>query len=58
MSKKPDEKRYEVILQEDENGDLLLPIPQVLLDHLGLKEGDDVEFTVVDGEIFIKKHFT
>lgn len=37
--------RYEVITQEDpETGDLLLPIPQVLLDQLGWKEGDDIDF--------------
>ena len=37
--------RYEVILQEDkETGDLLMPIPQALLDQLGWKEGTDVEF--------------
>ena len=37
--------RYEVITQEDpESGDLLLPIPQVLLDQLGWKEGDEIDF--------------
>jgi len=49
--------RYEVIVQEDnDTGDLLLPIPQNLLDSLGLKEGDDIEFEVsADGVIFIRK---
>ena len=49
--------RYEVITQEDpETGDLIIPIPQQVLDQLGLKEGDDVEFEVGDnGTIFVKK---
>lgn len=49
--------RYEVITQEDPiTGDLILPIPQPVLDGLGLKEGDDVEFEVgKDGTIYIKK---
>ena len=57
MPKKSDEKRYEVILQEDENGDLLVSIPQVLLDQLGLKEGDDVEFYVENNTVIVKKHY-
>ena len=48
--------RYEVITQEDENGDLIVPIPQQLLDKLGWKEGDDINFGVDDfGRIFMKK---
>mgnify|MGYP000069619683 CR=1 FL=1 len=51
--------RYEVITQEDpETGDLLVPIPQSVLDNLGWKEGDDVEFSTDDqGKIYIKKIF-
>jgi hypothetical protein len=51
--------RYEVITQEDpETGDVLLPIPQPVLDSLGWKEGDEVEFGVNDdGTVFIKKSF-
>lgn len=60
MSKKSkpgqDHVRYEVITQEDpETGDLILPIPQPILDQLGWKEGDDVEFSVDDGKIYIFK---
>ena len=49
--------RYEVITQEDpETGDLILPIPQPLLDSLGWKEGDNVEFDIGEnGQIYIKK---
>lgn len=48
--------RYEVITQEDpETGDMILPIPQPILDSLGWKEGDEVEFEVDKGKIYIKK---
>ena len=49
--------RYEVITQEDpETGDMLIPIPQQLLDELGWKEGDDVDFSIDDkGRIVLKK---
>lgn len=57
MNNKQDLTRYEVITQEDpETGDLILPIPQKMLDQLGWKEGDDVEFEIgTDGAIYIKK---
>jgi antitoxin component of MazEF toxin-antitoxin module len=49
-------KRWEVISQEDENGDVLLPIPPILLQQLGWKEGDDIEFGVdKDGKYILKK---
>ena len=39
--------RYEVITQEDpDTGDLMLPIPQKLLDELGWREGDEIEFAI------------
>lgn len=49
--------RYEVITQEDpETGDLLLPIPPQLLQELGWKEGDELDFDIrKDGTIFLKK---
>lgn len=51
--------RYEVITQEDEEtGDLIIPIPQPLLDQLGWKEGTEVDFSVgEDGKLYIKKYF-
>lgn len=59
MSKKlkNNDIRYEVITQEDpELGDVLLPIPPILLAEMGWKEGDDVEFNVDDiGRLIIKK---
>jgi hypothetical protein len=58
MSKPGEEQlRYEVITQEDpESGDLILPIPQPLLDRLGFKEGDEIKFDLrEDGSILISK---
>ena len=48
--------RYEVITQEDpETGDLMLPIPQKLLDELGWREGDEIEFAVdTNGKYILK----
>jgi len=52
-----DHKRYEVITQEDpETGDLLVPLPPELLQKLGWKEGDEVDFALDDqGRYIIKK---
>ena len=49
--------RYEVIVQEDEEtGDLLVPIPPALLRALDWKEGDEVDFSIDDkGNYVIKK---
>jgi hypothetical protein len=48
--------RYEVITQEDpETGDLMLPIPQQLLDELGWREGDEIEFAIDEGGKYILK---
>jgi len=58
MAKKPDlVTRYEVITQEDPStGDLILPIPQPVLDHLNWKEGDALDISLdKDGKIYLKK---
>ena len=48
--------RYEVITHEDpDTGDLMLPIPQKLLDQLGWKEGDEIEFAIDDKGKYILK---
>ena len=48
--------RYEVITQEDEvTGDLMLPIPQKLLDELGWREGDEIEFAINDQGLYVLK---
>lgn len=47
---------YEVITQEDpDTGDLILPIPQELLDKLGWKPGDNLEWVQDDKERWILK---
>lgn len=47
---------YEVITQEDpETGDLILPIPQELLDKMGWKTGDNLEWVQDDKERWILK---
>ena len=43
-----DHVRYEVIAQEDDDDNILLPIPQVLLDQMGWKEGDTIDFGLDD----------
>jgi AbrB family looped-hinge helix DNA binding protein len=58
MAKKPDlVTRYEVIAQEDPStGDLILPIPQPVLDRLNWKEGDSLDISLdKDGKIYLKK---
>lgn len=52
-----DNTRYEVITQEDpETGDLIVPIPPVLLEQLGWKEGDEIDFAVDDkGHYILRK---
>lgn len=58
--KKPTPKqdiRYEVITQEDpETGDIIIPLPPAMLQQLGWKEGDEVEFEIgKNGEIYVRK---
>jgi len=53
-----DRVRYEVITQPspDSDDDLLLPIPQALLDQLGWKEGDNIEIGFdEEGRYILKK---
>ena len=54
MSKKSKQNlRYEVITQEDENGDLLIPLPPNILKELSWKEGDEIKFDLDDKGRFI-----
>lgn len=59
MSKqKKNRNTYEVITQQDDNGDVLIPIPPVLLDSLNWKPGDDISFDLDDkGRFILKKVF-
>ena len=48
--------RYEVITQEDpDSGDVLLPIPPILLAEMGWKEGDNIEIGVDEAGRYILK---
>lgn len=49
--------RYEVITQEDPNtGDLILPIPEPILQQMGWKEGDEVDIDIdKEGRLYLKK---
>jgi hypothetical protein len=41
------EIRYEVITQQDDNpDDMLIPIPPQLLQQMGWKEGDEIQFSM------------
>lgn len=54
--KKKDTNQYEVITQQDTNGDVLIPIPPVLLDSLKWKPGDEISFDLDDkGRYILKK---
>lgn len=47
---------YDVITQQDDNGDILLPIPPMLLEMLDWHEGDDIVFAVdEDGKFVLSK---
>lgn len=50
------QKIYEVITQEDENGDLLIPIPEEILRSLGWKEGMEVDIDFdANGTLYLKR---
>jgi antitoxin component of MazEF toxin-antitoxin module len=49
---------YGVITQEDSNGDLLLPIPPILLEQLGWVEGDEISIDIDDKGRYILSKVT
>jgi len=56
--KKKNTNQYEVISQQDSNGDVLIPIPPVLLDSLKWPPGDEISFDLDDkGRFILKKVF-
>jgi bifunctional DNA-binding transcriptional regulator/antitoxin component of YhaV-PrlF toxin-antitoxin module len=44
-------KRFTVTLEEDEFGDLILPIPDEVIEDLGWAVGDELEYSVDDSEL-------
>lgn len=54
--KSMNEIRYEIITQEDEEGNLIIPFPMPLLKSLGWKEGDNVTIDIKEnGELYLRK---
>lgn len=41
-------KSWEVVLEEDENGEIILPFPPELVRRYGWLEGDEIEFEIRD----------
>ena len=49
---------YEVITQVDpETGDTIMPIPPELLQAMGWKEGDEIDFTIDEKMHLVHKPF-
>jgi len=48
------EKSWEVIIEEDKDGELILPFPPELIQENGWQEGDELEFEIQDRCILIR----
>lgn len=48
-------KRFTLTLEEDEFGDIILPIPDEVIDELGWGIGDELDFSVDGDNSFILK---
>lgn len=44
-------KRFTVTLEEDEFGEVILPIPNEVLEDLGWAVGDELEYSVDDSDL-------
>lgn len=52
----PNTNHWTVTVEEDpESGDLILPLPQDLLNQAGWYEGDTLLWEIVDGNIHLTK---
>jgi bifunctional DNA-binding transcriptional regulator/antitoxin component of YhaV-PrlF toxin-antitoxin module len=45
-------KRFTVTLEEDEFGELILPIPDEVCEELGWEVGDELEYDIIDDNTF------
>ena len=45
-----------IITVEQEGDDLVLPIPDDILEELGWEEGEELEWEIADNSIILKKH--
>lgn len=48
-------KRFTVTVEENEYGELVLPIPDEICDELGWEVGDELEYQINDTEFILKK---
>lgn len=46
-------KSWEVILEEDTNGEIILPFPPELIRDNSWKEGDELEFDIKENHIIV-----
>jgi bifunctional DNA-binding transcriptional regulator/antitoxin component of YhaV-PrlF toxin-antitoxin module len=47
--------RFIVTLEEDQFGDLVLPIPDQVLEELGWTIGDNIDYTIDEDSLILKK---
>lgn len=48
--------KYETVVQEDDNGDLYIELPNELLEELGCDDYDNLEWVIEDdGKIILRK---
>ncbi len=45
-------KRFTVTIEEDEFGDLILPVPDEVCEELGWEVGNELEYEILDDETF------
>lgn len=46
-------KSWEVILEEAESGEIILPVPPELIEENGWREGDELEFEIQEDCVVI-----
>ena len=48
-------KRFTITIEEDEFGELILPIPDEVCEELGWEVGNELEYEIIDDESFSLK---
>lgn len=48
-------RRFILEVQEDEHGDCFVSLPDELIDELGWQVGDELEYTMEDESIILRK---
>lgn len=49
---------YTTILEENDDGDLVMTIPPQVLDYLGWFEGDEIEYHIENHSVVMRKALT